>query len=196
MTSRKVTDFFLLEGRRQINLSLFLHEILRNGKWKSVKTDRIPPKQIANSAGWVSIMNCKIFCFTVTTLFSVSAQCAHPLMLVSTEQIARETSDLFYDGSINVDITGGGQADSSLNFSYSKTGPTSTCPDTEKCKPITKSVLTAYLDLEKSRIHINFICDSIVLYDEISHGMRDIFCGPNTRLTWNGKNYVQSESKP
>lgn len=141
-------------------------------------------------------MNRKIFCFAIMALFSVSAQCAPPLMLVTTEQIARKTSDLFYDDSINIDITGGGQIDSSLNFSYSKIGLASTCPDTKKCKPITKSVLTAYLDLGKSRIHINFMCDSIGLYDEISHGMRDIFCGPNTRLTWDGKNYVQFENKP
>lgn len=69
-------------------------------------------------------------------------------------------------------------------------------PRCKKCKPITKSVLTAYIDLGKSRVNINFMCDSIGLYDEISHGMRDIFCGPNTRLTWDGKNYVQFENEP
>ena len=141
-------------------------------------------------------MKSKLVVFVVATLFSVAARCDLPLMLVTTEQIARETSDLFYDGSINVDITGDGEIDSALSFSYSKTGPVSTCPDTKNCKPITKAVLTAYLDFGEHKIHINFICDSIGLYDELSHGMRDIFCGPNARLTWDGKNYVQVESKP
>lgn len=131
-------------------------------------------------------------CFFVL-VFSVAGRCEEPSVLVSAEKIAEITDDLFYDGSIEFDIDGDGRPDSALVFSYSKIGPASTCKVGEKCKPQTTSIITAHIDSGNSRIQVNFMCGSIGLFTKKTMGLRDIFCGPNTRLKWDGRNYVQAQ---
>lgn len=113
-----------------------------------------------------------------------------PEELISTEQIIATTNELFYDGKISIDISGDGANDSIINYSYSKLGPASTCDDTQSCTPETSSVITFYIDFPEGKSHVDFMCNSIGIYLKKSNHRRDLFCGPKTRLYWNGSKYT------
>lgn len=115
--------------------------------------------------------------------------------LISTAQIRELTDDLFYDNKIPVDITGDGDHDSIIYYSYSKLGPAPTCEALQNCEPETVSIITFYIDLPEGRTQIDVMCDSIGIYSTVSNLKRDIFCGPNTRLYWNGKKYIEGQNK-
>ena len=43
--------------------------------------------------------------------------------------------------------------------------------------------------IDNDRKEIGLICDSIGFFKGKTKGMRDLFCGPNTKLIWNGYTY-------
>jgi hypothetical protein len=115
-------------------------------------------------------------------------------ILTSVEQIRALTDAPFYDNKVAVDINGDGNQDSVIYYSYSKLGPAQTCDTLDNCEPETTSIITFYIDLPEGRSHIDVMCDSIGVYQETSNLQRDIFCGPNTRLYWNGKKYIENKT--
>ena len=112
-------------------------------------------------------------------------------VFVDVKSIESKTDEPFYDDSIDLDIDADGSLDSTLHFSYSKSGPPPACIDIDDCKITNHPVITSYIDIFKKRIHINFMCSSIGFYSKKTNGLRDMHCGPDLRLRWNGKNYTE-----
>lgn len=125
---------------------------------------------------------------------SLLAGCANaepPELLIRAEQITAATDALFYDGRIAVDINGDGSEGGVIHYFYSKLGPASTCDGLDACTPETEAIITFYLELPEGRSQVDFICDAIGLYAEKTNQRRDLFCGPKTRLYWNGREYSE-----
>lgn len=122
---------------------------------------------------------------------NATANSEPPEILTSTEIITNTTDDLFYDGAIQFDIDGDGNNDSIINYSYSRLGPTGTCGDNSDCAPETKPIITFYIDLGSTNIPINFMCESIGIYPRTTNKHRDLFCGPKTKLYWDGQGYIE-----
>lgn len=114
-----------------------------------------------------------------------------PDILISTESITNATDDLFYDGKIPIDIDGDGNNDSIINYAYSRLGSTGTCADSSDCAPETKPIITFYIDLHGKNTPINFMCESIGIYTSTTNQHRNLFCGPKTKLYWNGQEYTE-----
>lgn len=118
-----------------------------------------------------------------------------PDILVSTESIIKKTGALFYDGQIPVDMDGDGSYDSTIHYGYSRLGPAGTCSNTLDCAPETKPVITFYIDLDGKILPANFICESIGIYASKTNQRRNLFCGPQTKLYWNGSEYTNKLMK-
>lgn len=114
----------------------------------------------------------------------------HPEILVSTESILKATEEPFYDGRIPIDIDGDRTNDSTINYSYSKIGPSGTCSNEPDCTPETRPIITFYIETKNKNIPINFMCESIGIYHKKTNNNRDLFCGPNTKLHWDGHDYT------
>lgn len=114
-----------------------------------------------------------------------------PQLLISAKQITAATDALFYDDRIAIDIDGDGSCDSVIHYAYSRLGPAATCEGLDACAPESSPVITFYIDFPEGRAQVNFICDAIGLYNEKTNQRRDLFCGPKTRLYWNGREYSE-----
>lgn len=131
------------------------------------------------------------FIFLIYAHANALAKPELPEILISTESIITTTDDLFYDGKISIDIDGDGNNDGSINYAYSRLGPTGTCTDNSDCAPETKPIITFYIVLHGKNIPINFMCESIGIYASTTNQRRNLFCGPKTKLYWNGQEYTE-----
>lgn len=127
-----------------------------------------------------------------SVLFYTTAHADNFSTLVDTKEIERHTAEIFYDDSIRIDIDGDGKLDSTLHFSYSRIGPSSSCENLDSCNINTGSVITSYIETPHKKIQINYMCKSIGIYSTKSKNYRDIFCGPDLNLHWDGENYIES----
>jgi hypothetical protein len=127
----------------------------------------------------------------LAAFISISTYAEEPSIIVKATDIEKKTTEMFYDSSIRIDIDGNGQLNETLYFSYSKIGPTPPCSELEECSLTSDPVITSYIETTNKKIHINFMCTSIGIYLNKTQGLRDIYCGPNVRLHWNGENYIE-----
>lgn len=111
-------------------------------------------------------------------------------MLVDVEKMEFLANSDFYDGEVLVDFDGDGVEEGVLYYSYSKLGGAPTCLVGEVCAPEVSPFITFYFDLPEGRSHVDFMCESIGLYQSLTNRRRDLLCGPRTRLRWDGQKYA------
>ncbi len=88
------------------------------------------------------------------------------------DKIKENSNELFFDESLKVDLNGNAIIDQ-INYTYSDLPP--------------KFIIDVTVD--NDRKEIGLICNSIGFFKGKTNGMRDLFCGPNTKLIWNGYTY-------
>jgi hypothetical protein len=95
-----------------------------------------------------------------------------PKILLDATSIKQKSNELFLDGRLPVDLNGNKSKDY-IDYTYSDLPP--------------KLVFDVTVDNEK--YDLGLICDSIGIFKENTKGMKDVFCGPESRLIWNGLTY-------
>ena len=95
-----------------------------------------------------------------------------PIILAEADKIKASSSELFFDGTLSIDLNGNLIMDQ-INYTYSDLPP--------------KFIIDVTVDNDKKKISL--ICNSIGFFKDKTHGMRDLFCGPNSKLRWNGYTY-------
>lgn len=111
--------------------------------------------------------------------------------LVSIKEVQKRNNEMFEEGVIRQSLEGNSSVSNVINYAYTKIGPTPACGIEDECKPNSESIIAFYIsggNLKKN-ILIDFMCDSIGVYDNYHNGMRDIHCGPDSKLIWNGSKY-------
>lgn len=111
-------------------------------------------------------------------------------VVVDIEKVELLTDSVFYDGDVLVDLDGDGVDEGVLYYSYSKLGGAPACLAGEVCAPEASPVIAFYFDLPEGRSHVDFMCESIGLYQSLTNRRRDLLCGPGTRLRWDGQKYA------
>lgn len=96
-----------------------------------------------------------------------------PVIVVDADKIKEKTMELFFDSAEVVDLNGNNSIDS-IVYTYSDFPP--------------KLTFDVTVDGEKK--YIGLICNSIGIFKGKNKGMRSIFCGPKTKLIWNGYKYI------
>lgn len=116
----------------------------------------------------------KIFILSFFLMLSfVSFASDKPVMILDANEIKQSTSELFLDDVISVDLNGNKIKDS-ISYTYSDMPP--------------KIVFDVIVDGQKKKVSL--ICNSISIYKVMHNKMRDLSCGMNKHLYWNGKTYV------
>ena len=95
-----------------------------------------------------------------------------PIILAEANKIKESSTELFFDGTLNVDLNGNSIIDQ-INYTYSDLPP--------------KLIIDVTIDNERKEVGL--ICDSIGVFREKEKGMRNLFCGPKFKLIWNGSAY-------
>ncbi len=95
-----------------------------------------------------------------------------PIILIEANKIKENSTELFFDGTLNVDLNGNSIMDQ-INYTYSDLLP--------------KIIIDVTIDNERKEVGL--ICDSIGVFREKEKGMRNLFCGPKFKLIWNGNAY-------
>lgn len=113
-----------------------------------------------------------------TVYSSVVLSSNDSITLVDAKEIRNQTLELFFDGSVNVDLNKNGIEDKII-YTYSDLPP--------------KLIFDVIVDGEK--IDIGLICDSISLARGITQKMNDLLCGSDFLLKWNGKTYKEFPNK-
>ncbi len=111
-----------------------------------------------------------LFSFLFCSFFSFSKDL--PVILIVADKIKENSNELFFDESLKVDLNGNAIIDQ-INYTYSDLPP--------------KFIIDVTVD--NDRKEIGLICNSIGFFKGKTNGMRDLFCGPNTKLIWNGYTY-------
>lgn len=111
-----------------------------------------------------------LFPFLFCSFFSFAKD--FPVILAEADKVKESSKELFFDGILKVDLNGNNIMDQ-INYTYSDLPP--------------KFIIDVTID--NSRKEIGLICNSIGFFKGKTQGMRDLFCGPNTKLVWSGKTY-------
>ncbi|EXU74136.1 hypothetical protein ABW286_22960 [Erwinia papayae] len=132
----------------------------------------------------------------VMLLLLIFGGCAHSSQLNSIT-ILLDASKLkaagFTDGEtgeVYTDLYGDGSKDS-IEYTYSDSTPPGTCAQADCSASLNESpMMTFEIKMHDGKsVDASYMCTSLGVSENKHKGMRDIFCGPNYILKWNGDEY-------
>lgn len=111
-----------------------------------------------------------LFSFLLCSFFGFANE--FPTILLDADKVKESSGELFFDGVLKVNLNGNNTIDE-INYTYSDLPP--------------KFVIDVTIDNEKK--DIGLICNSIGFFRTKTQGMKDLFCGHQYKLIWNGHVY-------
>lgn len=95
-------------------------------------------------------------------------------------------------GTVAGDLNSDGHQDI-IEYTYASATPPGTCEQQDCIDKLDDTpMITFQVRMSDGKIiDAPYMCTSLALLDKKHNGMKDIFCGPEYRLFWNGREYMQ-----
>jgi hypothetical protein len=137
-------------------------------------------------------MSSKLSMAILFMLPAYAATSETPDIILSTETLLKKSDEYFMDDSISVDLDGNESTPEEIEYSYTRIGPPGTCEKSD-CTPETSPTITFIVHVNGAEHPVNYLCASVGIYKTKTKGLKDIFCGPKTRLIWSGEEYKSKD---
>lgn len=116
-----------------------------------------------------------------------------PTLILDARVIANQTqAGLLTDLILTADLDGDHHMDTVI-YDFSRQAAPVTCDTAcpQNDGLFNRPQLTISFILHGKRINLPFFCEQFGYFNNQHAGMPDLWCGPDTRLRWNGQEYIQ-----